>query len=339
MRILFVKLAALGDVSFALPVPQAIKSIDPQCHITWVVGQTNQPLLAGLAGLDEVVEVDERRLYSKNLWSRLQELLKLKGNLHGQYDVILLAHRAVAYTMAFRLLSSAPIFQVQRHTAKVLDRLLRRQSVVVPSQTVHESVAIRKLLEGTFGKDLQAHWSWDYSHLADEPHDPHGPIVLHTGGGDNLANEFRLKKWPHFRALIGKILDSDERHIVLVGSSAEAAQASQLAEGLDRVRSLAGKTDIPQLVAVLSRASLFIGPDSGPLHIADSLGIPCVGLYGPTSVVSWGVLGKRSRALSSGESCSPCYNDDGEFPQCPYDVKCMKNLDVGDAINNLLHLT
>ncbi|MEO5970864.1 MAG: lipopolysaccharide heptosyltransferase I, partial [Bdellovibrionia bacterium] len=61
-------------------------------------------------------------------------------------------------------------------------------------------------------------------------------------------------------------------------------------------------------------------------HFADSLGVPCLGLYGPTSTVSWGLLGINSQTFSEPVACSPCYLDTGEFPNCPYEIKCMTEL-------------
>ena len=91
--------------------------------------------------------------------------------------------------------------------------------------------------------------------------------------------------------------------------------------------SLVGKTTFLELLVILKAAHRFIGVDSGPLHFADSLGVPTLGLYGPTSEVSWGLLGTNSQTFREPIPCSPCYRDTGEFPTCPYELnRCMTGL-------------
>src|SRR5690606_24027962 len=85
---------------------------------------------------------------------------------------------------------------------------------------------------------------------------------------------------------------------------------------------------IPQL-------DLFIGPDSGPLHLFDQASVSCIGLYGPTSPVSWGLIGPQSVVVTQNLPCSPCYKDDGNFPACPYGNRCMQEISVEQVLGQI----
>jgi len=82
---------------------------------------------------------------------------------------------------------------------------------------------------------------------------------------------------------------------------------------------------------VISKAKLVVGIDSGPIHMGGGLRVPVIGIYGPTSMVSWGLLGPKSKMLYKTEVCAPCYKDDGNFPECKFDHKCMNELSCDEV--------
>jgi heptosyltransferase-3 len=226
-----------------------------------------------------------------------------------------------------------------------------RTGVIVPPLSLHESLAIKQLVEtglaALTGETVEiADWSWDYAHIDDAPNDlPASFIAVHAGGGNNTANEFVLKRWPHVHELVEKLVAETDQDVVLVGGPSEADEARALVASARaalspasavRVHDLVGRTTVRSLVGLLRRARLMVGVDSGPLHLADSLGVPCVGLYGATSPVSWGLLGERATRISSGAECSPCYQDDGRFPTCPHGMKCMEDLTAREVVESVV---
>jgi ADP-heptose:LPS heptosyltransferase len=91
---------------------------------------------------------------------------------------------------------------------------------------------------------------------------------------------------------------------------------------------LAGRTTVPELVALLRRCCLFLGGDSGPLHVASALGLPSVSIYGPTDPALTGPLGERARVLRAAVDCGPCYRPTG-VPHCRRPmVDCMAAVGV-----------
>ena len=91
---------------------------------------------------------------------------------------------------------------------------------------------------------------------------------------------------------------------------------------MNHIQNLAGKTNLKELCYLLKEASLFIGVDSGVMHLASSFDIPVVGIFGPTDPFYVGPQNRRSRVVREKMECSPCYLKGCE------ERPCMKNLDV-----------
>jgi lipopolysaccharide heptosyltransferase II len=130
-------------------------------------------------------------------------------------------------------------------------------------------------------------------------------IVLHAGAGA------AVKLWTEdsWRSVCSALMSEHQAVLVLTGSDAEAPLAARLAAaaGPD-AHSLAGETDVRTLAALIRRALLALGPDSGPLHMAAALGTPSVALYGPADPLEFGPWGsaERHRAVTSSIACRPC---------------------------------
>src|SRR5262245_46070613 len=82
---------------------------------------------------------------------------------------------------------------------------------------------------------------------------------------------------------------------------------------------LAGRTSLPELVGVLSRLSLLVTNDSGPMHVAAALGVPLVAVFGPTDWRETAPVGARHRLVREDVHCSPC-----KLRDCPIDHRCMR---------------
>jgi ADP-heptose:LPS heptosyltransferase len=108
-------------------------------------------------------------------------------------------------------------------------------------------------------------------------------IIIHPGGKYHR----HIKQWPveNYADLVRWILDSAQVGVLVVGSKDEKAMADAIiGEGIGKgAVNLTGKTTIAQLAALISMAGLFIGNDSGPLHIAVALNRPCIAIFGGTS--------------------------------------------------------
>jgi len=130
------------------------------------------------------------------------------------------------------------------------------------------------------------------------------------------------KCWPpdRFAKALNQILPAHDADIILFGTPAEAAVSSAIAAELQRPPiDLAGKTAIAALPALLSHCHLFLGNDSGAMHVAAAVGLPVVAVFGPTDPNGTAPVTPRSTIVQQKPYCSPCF-----LRRCPTDHRCMK---------------
>jgi len=163
------------------------------------------------------------------------------------------------------------------------------------------------------------------------------------------AESAKARMWPYDRyaELCDEIISRHDVKIVFTGTPNESELVKAIQnrmEHKDKTMNAAGEINLNQLFYLISRCSLFIGNDSGPMHIAAAQGIKTLGLFGPNLPVRFGPYGKGNIGLYKGYNCqfSPCINvHKGQVPDCLYPKnsndyqKCMKNISVDDALKEV----
>jgi heptosyltransferase-2 len=133
-----------------------------------------------------------------------------------------------------------------------------------------------------------------------------------------------------FQEVSLKLMENPNVVIVFFGDKAGAPLVNDICLNLsDRVINLAGKTTLRELMSFIQACHIFLGNDSGPMHMAYALDVPVLALFGPTSDVKTGPY-KGGKVLHKHVPCSPCYRR-----ECPIDFRCMKNIEVEDVYQEL----
>ncbi len=156
------------------------------------------------------------------------------------------------------------------------------------------------------------------------------PIVcVHPGVGN------AIRQWPavHYAGLID-LLAGEGLHSVLVGAPEEAPIAEDILRRVTAAgmaESLVGKVPLAELAHVMRGSVLFVGNNSGPQHLAGSLGLPTVGIHsGVVDAAEWAPLGAQAVAIRRRMACSPCYL---EFTSdCPREMACLTGLRPRDVL-------
>jgi heptosyltransferase-2 len=195
-------------------------------------------------------------------------------------------------------------------------RILRRESRTAPrvAPTGEMLEAARRLCQGTA--------------LAGQPF-----VAVAPGAAHGTA-----KRWPavHFGALCRRLTRELGMPCAILGSAGERALGATIREHAgpgSAFVDLAGRTDLGGLIGILAAASLFVGNDSGPAHLAAALGLPGVALFGSTSEGHSGPVGPRMRTLHRHLPCSPCF--ERECPLGHFD--CLNGLSVDDVVQAARH--
>jgi ADP-heptose:LPS heptosyltransferase len=345
MRILLVRLRQIGDVVFTTPALGALRARFPAAHLTYLVEPGAAPIVTGHPHIDEVVVAPPRRGLAGLGGERalIRQLRAARFDLaidfHGGPRASLLtwlsgARRRIGYDVIARgwmytTRVERPRALRPRHSVENQWDLLAPLGIAPPDRGAHPV---------TMGPDPEAaRRVHERLHTAGVTAD-HQLIVIHVSAG----NPFR--RWPAeaFAALAEGLAAAHPRRrlVITSGPSDRDAAAAvidaarlRLAEP-DRQRIVSCEEfSLAELRALVDRAALFIGGDSGPLHVAATSHVPIVGLYGPTLPARsepW--RARRWTALAvevEGLACRPC---DQRVCQ-PGDFRCLTWIGPGQVLD------
>ncbi len=302
-HVAIVKLSALGDVVHALPVAAAVRQAWPAVRLTWIVERRMAGVLAGHAAVDEVVEVDTRGWRRARRAGEVAAALREMAALHRRLRAL---HADVALDLQ-SLLKSAVLTRATRAARRIgfaprwsrepLSALVLTHRVTPPAGARHVVEQYLAVLQ-PLGVRTPA---VDFGVAVDPGAEAR---VEELFGAAGLKRQGRLvvlnpgagradKRWPveRFRALAERLGQETKAAVLVVWGPGEQEAARAIAEARGVRPVLAPPTSVPELIAILRRASVVVAADTGPLHLAAAVRTPCVGLYGPTSAVRNGPYG------------------------------------------------
>lgn len=277
-RICLLRLSAVGDVSHVLPVVRTLQAQWPETAITWIIGKLEHSLVGDIPGVEFIIFDKQRR------WRAYRDLQRILAG--RRFDVLLHMQVALRSSLASLLVRADVKIGFDATRAKDLQWLFTnariasspRQHVVDSFFAFAEALGIRQRLlrwdipippeAAQFAAELlpdsepvlvispcasMSYRNWNvqgYAQVADYAIERHGMRVVLTGGPSAIERQY------------GKEITAAMKHPAL---------------------DLIGRTDLKQLLAVIARARAVVAPDSGPAHLATSVGVPVVGLYATTN--------------------------------------------------------
>lgn len=154
-------------------------------------------------------------------------------------------------------------------------------------------------------------------------------IVIHPGSGS------RKKVWPldRFLELVRHLQAHQDLKPLIVLGPAEGTEVQKVFEEMRSSPPILAKgLSLIQLASVMKGCRLFIGNDSGISHMAASLGLPVIVIFGPTNPRVWSPRGEKVRVVRRGIPCSPCPQE--RFFQCK-DFECLKGIEIVEVLQGL----
>lgn len=344
MKILLVRLRQIGDVVFTTPAIRALHDRFPEARITYVVEPAAAPVVERNTLLTQVV-VAPRVAGLAGLWRdvKLGRLLRderydIAIDFHGGPRASLLtwlsgARERIGYDIAGRQwmytrLVARPRELRARHSVENQWDLLEPLDIPRPSRDAYpvEMPPSPKAAQAVASRIAAAGVS------ADAP-----LVVLHVSAG----NPFR--RWPieSFGDVAAALVTRHQTvHVIVTSGPSEREAAShviaharhQLSAG-DQPRMVdCGDFSLSELRALVDQAALYIGGDSGPMHIAATSHVPMISLYGPTLPARsepWRRVELRSAAIEvPGLECRPC----DQRVCAPGDFRCLLRIQPGQVI-------
>lgn len=347
LRILIVRLSAIGDIVHALPVLSALRAARPNAHIGWLVEGLSAPLLEGHPHLDElfVFQKKWRKNWHGGLLSTEARALMARVKA-ARWDVAIDLQGLFRSGVLMCLSGAAARVGYGDHDAREMSWLFANRRVKPPATARHvvqRNLALLRALHIDAPADtkpllairddekagMRARLARECAVASGE-----GLVALNPGAG------WSSKVWPaeHLaRAGADIARRTGLRPLVLWGPNEETLRDA-VADGLRRDGAdpvLAPPTRIRELATLISLCALFIGGDTGPTHIAGALGVPTVSVFGASD-------GARNRPwpIAAGPmiqrddlACVPCWKT-----KCPLKgdahMACLRELDparVADA--------
>ncbi|NOZ64323.1 MAG: lipopolysaccharide heptosyltransferase II [Caldiserica bacterium] len=140
------------------------------------------------------------------------------------------------------------------------------------------------------------------------------------------------KRWPveNFARVSCCITKECSFPVLILGSKDEKPLGEKIAATDKEVINLVGKTSVREMMAIIALSSLVVCNDSGALHIASTLGIPVVGIYGPTPVEKTKPWYGEVAIIHKKVACSPCM-----YRECPRDHRCMKSISPEEVVDTV----
>ncbi len=335
-RLLLVRLRQIGDVVFTTPAIHGLREHFPAAHITYIVESAAAPVVAGNPHLNEVIVTDGRG----GLAGMRDDLALIRRLRKATYDMAIDFHGGPRSSL-ITWMSGAPVrvgYDVRgrgwMYTVRVpRPRHIRPRHAVLNQWDLLHAIG----LPAPDARRMPVEMTADAASAAAVAVRLAGAgvraddllILIHVSAG----NPFR--RWPleRFATVAAALVRADPRRRVLVTSGPSEREAAStvidqaralLTAADDAARVLAcGELSLAEFRAAVDRAALYIGGDSGPLHIASTSAVPIVGLYGPTLPVRsapWRAPDSISEAVEvGGLPCRPC-----DQRRCePGDFRCL----------------
>ena len=283
MRLLIVRLGAVGDIIHTLPVAAELRRRFPDATIDWAVDERYAELLDLTPVVDQPIVLASRSRPAAAAW------LAFRGELRrGAYDVALdvqgLGKSAAAAWLsgATRRVGFAPPFLRERWARWCYDETIHPGS---PRHVIDRNLGILAAV----GESEPGAVAWSFprevppSSLVDELRtgfDP--PSARYAVLNPNAA--WATKRWPPecFAAIATHLREAHGLLSVVVWGPGDGESAGAVVEAAGGAATLAPQTSLAELAALLQAAALVVSGDTGPLHLAAALGVPVVGLYGPS---------------------------------------------------------
>ena len=332
-KILVFRLSSIGDIVLTTALLRCLRNTFPDAQIDFVVKKQFADILRCVPFVSNVIELDSKKGFS--------ELLAIRNHLKNeQYDVALDIHKNWRSLFVCNTIGAKQVFRFNKHVFRrwvlttfhkdiykeVRPVYLRfidaaQQVGVAPDGKYTELVVPEQL--GKSMKDIFAQANISFEKR----------IIALCPGASFSNKQWQVEK---FQQLAKRIVLDFDAQVILLGGKKESEMCESIANESGAV-SFAGKFDLSQSIAALSMVSLTVANDTGMLHVSEALGVPVVGIYGPTArqFGYFPILPQSKVAQIENLPCRPCTKMG--MNHCPKKhFSCMNDISV-EMVLALIH--
>ncbi len=268
------RLSALGDVIMTVPLLRTLQQAYPNTRLYWIVSKPFQTIVEGLSGVELIVIDKPRGVFS--LWQLYRQLRAY------DFDWLLVPQASMRANLVTSVIRARR--KIGFDTLHARDFQKWFVSEYVPAQREHLIDSFLRF--ATYLGVTRLLVEWDLPLRDDETAWARDKLGACTGIklAVGLAASKPERNWPveRYREALNRIAEQWDITVVLIGGpgASEREKAESLKNGLQApVCDLVGQSNLRQLAALLGQVEVLLAPDTGPLHIAQAMGTPVVGLY------------------------------------------------------------
>jgi heptosyltransferase I len=328
------RLSALGDVCHALPIVRTIQDAWPRARITWLIGRLEHKLLGHLPDVEFVV-------FDKKAGARAYR--ELRARLAGRrFDALLHMQLALRASLAAACVPAAIRLGFDRARARELQWLVTNARIDSKSREhVQDSFFGFTAALGIPGRSMRWDIPFDAASLEyAERTAPSGvPTLILSPCSSHV-----LRNWPpeRYAAVADHAVARHGMRVLICGgrSDLELHYGRRIAELMQRpATNVVGKDTLIEFLATVARATAVLTPDSGPAHMATTVGTPVLGLYAATNPARSGPYYSRDWCVDRFDAAARRFLGRGAA-ELPWPTKIeragvMDLIEVGDVIERL----
>lgn len=289
MHILIVRLSAIGDIIHTLPALAAIQRSLPDAHISWVAEQRSAEILRENPFIDDLIEIDTRSLKGGKVIEKilLDVSRQARDVRRNRYDVAIDFQGLIKSAVVTKVSGAKKRIGFDRKTMREpAGRIFYTDTVKVPA---HSHVIRRnlRLAAGALEIELDED-SIEFPIAADDGHRAEAESIISQTGGKfallNPAGGWVTKLWhaEKYGLLADRIFNELGITPIIVTGPNETELAERVRRSSNAGRMVFAEPSLKGFYELARRASVYVGGDTGPTHLAIAAGSPVVGIFGPT---------------------------------------------------------
>jgi lipopolysaccharide heptosyltransferase I len=349
-KILILRLSAVGDVLRTLPAVMALKESFPSSHISWVVEEPSKTLLESQPQIDRVILLPRKRWTEGmksigKVWKTFKEMGQFILELKRQkFDFVLDFHGIIKSGMISFLSGAPKRIGYDRKSTREGNFLFSNIKVKLPKKNISRYQRNFALLKG-IGLEVKdfnirlhipqrdKEYVESFFIRLDTPL-RRPSIAIHAGTNPKAL----FKRWmsDRYAQLADRLIRELEATVIFTWGPGELESVEAIRKEMREQSFLGPETKtLTQLGELFRHCDLYVGGDTGPMHIASLMGTPVLVIYGPTDPVFHEPLGRHKKVTKT-VGCNPCRNR-----SCK-DLKCLKIITVDDvfkATKEILSIT
>ncbi len=341
IKILIVKLSAIGDVIHTLPALNAIRRHYPEAHITWLVEEAASDIVKNHHALDRII-ISKRKYWIEKLkhfnldsmgeiYCFIKELRDTSYDLIIDFQALLKSGILIGLARGRRKVGFGKGMEHMEHSYLFLNE--RIPAVSMDNHALMRGMMLLNAI-GIQTEKIDYHLS-----IGIDERESAGIILSKYGVKQeelliaiNPVAKWETKLWSidRFANLADRLIKEYNAEIIFTGSMEDFDTIQSIITRMTRTAvNLAGLSSLKGLAALYEKADVVISTDTGPMHMAAAVKTPVVALFGPTSPLRTGPFGSIHQVIRVEMECSPC------FKRVCKTKNCMLKIDIDQVIDGV----